>query len=99
MTSKTNFPKYYVDDVFPTVGGLLPFGVTDNSEVLYWRTLGMPKHWIVTVYESRGPKHITFESTMIGFLSGILSGTLNCEVLPNSFIKTKPTFTAIKVNP
>jgi hypothetical protein len=58
--SKREFPKYYRDEVYPSPGGILPFAVTDNGEVLHWRTAGDPEQWTVTAYESRGPKHFDF---------------------------------------
>jgi hypothetical protein len=97
QTSKANFPKYYFDEIFPNIGGLLPFGITDNGEVLYWRTAGRVEHWTVTVYESRGPGHINYGIDMTSFLRGMLSGTIDCKLLPNSFFKAIPTFRVIQL--
>ena len=98
LTSKAHFPKHYVDNVFPEPGGLLPFGVTDNGEVLYWRTVGRSKDWTVTVYESRGPKHFSYEGGMEAFLSCVLTGSIICTVLPRGFIKPTPKFDPIKMD-
>jgi len=94
-TSKTNFPKYYPDDIFPNSGGLLPFGVTDNGEVLYWRTIAEPKDWTVTVYETRGPDHYNYQTNMTDFLSGVLSGAIICKALPRNFVNPIPAFNPI----
>ena len=96
-TSKREFPKYYRDDVYPTLGGILPFAVTDNGEVLYWRTVGSPDQWTVTVYESRGPKKFDFDGGTIDFLVGILTGKIECDVLPRGFSKSPPVFKPMAV--
>ena len=93
---KREFPKYYLDDIYPTPGGILPFGVTDNGEVLYWRTIGSPEEWTVTIYESRGPKHFDFKGGMTEFLRALLIGEVKCDVLPPGFSKSLPTFQPIK---
>jgi hypothetical protein len=92
QTSKREFPKYYRDEVYPTPGGILPFAVTDNGEVLYWRTVGSPERWTVTVYESRGPKKFDFDGGMAEFLVGILTAKIECDVLPRGFSKLRPVF-------
>jgi hypothetical protein len=96
-TSKREFPQYYCDDVYPTPGGILPFAVTDNGEVLYWRTVGSPEQWTVTVYESRGPKKFDFDGGMTEFLVAILTGEIECDVLPRGFSKSPPVFKPIKL--
>ena len=96
-TLKWEFPQYYVDVVYPAPSGILPFGVTDNGEVLYWRTAGSPEEWTVTVYESRGPKHFDFQGGMATFLAAILTREIECEVLPRSFSASLPSFNPLMV--
>jgi len=96
-TSKREFPTYYRDDIYPIPGGILPFAVTDNGEVLYWRTVGSPERWTVTVYESRGPKKVDFNGGMTEFLVAVLSGKVGCDVLPQGFSKSPPVFKPIKL--
>ena len=95
--SKMESPKYYHDDVYPTPGGILPFAVTDNGEVLYWRTVGGPEQWTVTIYESRGPEKFDFNGNMTEFLAAILTGEIECDVLPRGFSKSPPAFEPIKL--
>jgi hypothetical protein len=94
-TSKKGFPQYYVHDIYPLQGGLLPFGGTDNGEVLYWNTTGTPENWSVVTYESRGPKYFTFGGNMTDFLTRLLTKTIECDVLPRSFPSTAPVFEPI----
>jgi hypothetical protein len=91
-SARTEFPEYYQDNTYPTPGGLLPFGLTDNGEVLYWRTVGAPTDWTVTVYESRGPEKCDFPGGMCDFLVAILTRRLECNALPRSFARHTPTF-------
>ncbi len=54
---KQGFPQSYPFDVYPAPGGLLPCAATDNGNILYWRTVGVPEQWPIVVYESRGPSY------------------------------------------
>ena len=96
-TSKREFPKYYRDEVYPTPCGILPFAITENGEVLYWRTVGNPEQWTVTVYESRGPKKFDFNGGVTEFLVAVLTGEIECDVLPRGFLKVPPVFKPIKL--
>ncbi|MEI7768003.1 MAG: SMI1/KNR4 family protein [Phycisphaerae bacterium] len=70
--------------LFPHSGGLLPFAVTDNGDVLYWVTHGDPNTWRVVVNEARGPKYEEFALNATDFLAGILTHRVNCTVFPES---------------
>lgn len=94
--SKKSFPDYYVHDVFPSLGGLLPFAVTDNGETLYWNTTGQPDSWSVIAYESRGPKYFQFGGNMTKFLTRLLTRSVECNVLPRSFPSKPPEFVPIR---
>jgi hypothetical protein len=47
--------------VHPAPGGLLAVGMTDNGDVLHWRTVGPPEEWTIVVQEARGPAFIAQE--------------------------------------
>jgi SMI1-KNR4 cell-wall len=96
--SKKSFPEHYAHDIYPTSGGLLPFGATDNGEILYWNTTGNPNHWSVVAYESRGPKHFTFGGNMTEFLTRLLEKTIECSVLPRSFPSAAPVFVSMQTS-
>jgi hypothetical protein len=95
-TLKASFPTYYSDSVYPTVGGILPFAGTDNGNILYWRTIGHPDEWTITVYEG-GPEHFEFNGGMTAFLAAILSGEIRCKVLPADFVESPPFFEPIDI--
>ncbi len=62
--------------------GLLPWGATDNGDVLYWRTRGHPDQWTVVVGESRGPMFEEFPIPTADFLHALVEGRLASQVLP-----------------
>jgi hypothetical protein len=71
--------------LFPESGGLLPWGITDNGDVLYWRTEGRPDHWGTVVNESRGPEFEQFDEPMTDFVAGVLSKRIVCRIFPEDF--------------
>lgn len=93
---KEEFPQDYVHDAYPTPGGLLPFAVTDNGDMLHWKTVGEPDHWTVIVYESRGPKYYGFDGSMTDFLASVLTRSVACDVFPPDFPGDHPTFVPLR---
>lgn len=86
-------PKY---PYFPEKGGLLPFGTTDNGDVLFWKTAGQPNEWTVVVNAAREAEYDEFDENMTNFLSNILQGKLISTVFPNGFPSQSPTIEPIK---
>lgn len=79
-------------DLFPAQGGILPFAITDNGDVLFWQTIGKPNDWTVLVNESRSPDWVSYAMPMGEFLLGILSHRLVCTLFPKSFPGPTPCF-------
>lgn len=77
--------------LYPAPGGLLPFGATDNGDVLYWLTSGSPDRWTVVVNEARGPDYDHHYCSMTTFLAEVISGQRRCRIFPRSF-PTEATF-------
>lgn len=71
--------------LYPAPGGLLPFGATDNGDVLYWLTSGSPDRWTVVVNESRGPDYDHHDCSMTTFLAEVISGQRRCSIFPSGF--------------
>lgn len=88
-------PGYRPYDLYPTPGGLLAFGATDNGNVIYWRTRGEPNHWTVVAYESRGPQHVDFNGSMTEFMAALLSREASCDIFPPDFPSAHPTFVPV----
>lgn len=78
--------------LFPEIGGLLPFGATDNGNVLYWLTRGNPEDWPIVIYEGRGPKHQVFKLEMTALVAKLLAGTVRCDVFPTDFPRRPASF-------
>ncbi len=90
--SRNQFPKNFTEKIYPEIDGLLPFGVTDNGDTLYWRTVGHPDVWPVTIYEARGPKHFDFSGNMVEFLIQLLQKGMETGVFPDDFASNTPVF-------
>lgn len=89
---RARFPEMYVHDVYPAPGGLLPFAITDNGNVFYWKTAGEPNTWTVVAYEGRGPQFYEFPGGMTDFLAALLTRSIVLEVLPADFPSEAVTF-------
>ena len=86
-------------DLFPMPGGLLPFGITDNGDVLYWVTVGQPDVWTVAINASRSPDWRYFAVGMVAFLWKTLTRQELCEVFPDDFPSDTPLFfQTIRIN-
>lgn len=92
--SRERAPEYFKDNVYPEEHGILPFGSTDNGDVLYWRTIGHPDHWPVTVYRGRGSDQFDYNGTMSEFLVDVLTIRIVSPTLSTVFAELEPTFTA-----
>lgn len=91
----------YGEDVpyrcFPDLAGILPFAITDNGDVLYWITAGLPNDWAVLVNEARGPEWQQFKMPFSEFLAKVLSKEIVCGVFPDEFPSASPLFQATSV--
>lgn len=77
---------------FPEAGGLLPFAITDNGDVISWKTEGEPNQWTVVVQGARTYKFDAFGIGMVGFLLEVLSEPGVCSVFPDDFPPDEVTF-------
>ena len=87
-TNQTGFEPRMM--LFPEQGGVLPFGISDNGDVLLWETKGDADAWTVAVLPSRSSPFIRFSSNMTDFLAGILERSVHCEAFPNDFPNARP---------
>jgi len=89
---KDRFSEKHPYPLYPEMGGLLPWGATDNGDVLFWLTDGKPDDWIVVINESRGPKFEKFEETTTSFLSKLITGDIVSNIIPNDFLDKDALF-------
>lgn len=78
--------------VFPEESGFLPFGLTENGDLLLWETCGAPERWTVGVLPARDRSVGRYRLGMTDFLAGVLEGSLQCEVFPEDFPGPMPQF-------
>ena len=78
--------------LFPEPNGLLPFGVTDNGDVLFWQVTKDPVDWKVIINAAREPKWEKYDVGMTDLLAGLLSRKLICGIFPEDFPSNHPMF-------
>ncbi|MGW6449921.1 hypothetical protein [Lentzea sp. NPDC055074] len=77
---REEFPEFVPYALFPEPGGLLPWGITDNGDDLFWSTEGDPDDWRVVV--SDHAEWWTHDGGVLSFLSGLLRREIECPLLP-----------------
>lgn len=97
IQSRTSFPQFYQHYVYPEIGGLLPWGYSDNGDELYWLTVGEPDEWKVVVYESRSHINYTYSLRMVEFMYGIITKKLVCDAFPDDFPSNTPQYIPVSV--
>lgn len=66
---------------FPEGEGLLVVGLTDNGDMIFWKTRS--GDWTIVVNEARGPGWFEFDGGIVEFIEGLLSGDINCYIFPD----------------
>ncbi len=71
----------------PEGSRLVPWGTTDNGEVLFWLVLPGedPDNWTVMIREARGEGWEHFELGCADFLAAALTGEVRSEILSSRF--------------
>lgn len=80
---REDLPAEVSHPLFPEQGGLLPWGVTDNNDFLWWLTRGEPDDWPVVVTDVG--QWWTHEGNMQSFLVGVLRKRIHCPLFPDDF--------------
>ena len=75
--------------IFPVSPGLLPWGSDDNSNELYWLTLGEPEHWPI-VLRSHDNRWEEYPGPMTTFLAQLFRREINSESWPAPFFSNWP---------
>ncbi len=76
--------------LFPEPTGVLPFGITDNGDVLLWETNKYSDTWTVSVLPSRSSPLIKFSMDMTNFLAAICEKRIHCQAFPIDFPSAQP---------
>lgn len=64
---------------------ILPFGITDNGDVLAWKVSTDRREWHVVVIDSRAPKYEEFTMGFAEFLCALLGKDIKCTLFPKDF--------------
>ena len=75
---------------WPSQGGLLPVGITDNGDLIAWKTGGEPNQWTVALVEARGSLYEEFPINLTTFLASVLSKEVRSEIFPDDFPSEDP---------
>jgi hypothetical protein len=81
--------------LYPDTNGIIPWGVTDNGDVLYWLCNGPPSHWIIVVNECRGPRWREYKLSTSDFLMKLVTRELVVDVFPQDFPSESPEFVQV----
>jgi hypothetical protein len=81
-------------DIDSPDGHLIPWAITDNGDVCYWRRnpSDPPERWTVVVNEGRGPLWERFDGSATDFLVEIFSLRLRSHIFPEDFPPEQPAF-------
>ncbi len=82
--------------LYPEPGGLLPWGVTDNGDVLFWLTEGCSDEWSVVINEARAPVYEEYEESITGFLTKLVLREIVSEIIPPGFLDRDALFVSRK---
>jgi len=77
---------------WPALGGLIPFGRTDNGDVLLWRPTGETADWGVAVWDGRGQAFEAFDCGLTDFLAGLATGVIQPKAFPDDLLPCEQLF-------
>jgi hypothetical protein len=66
--------------------------MTDNGDVLYWKTEGDPDEWRVVIFDPRESQQFEFPGGMTEFLAAVLTRRVECRAFPRDFPSASPVF-------
>jgi hypothetical protein len=91
---KAEFPEEYSFPLFPEEKGLLPCAVTNNGDVIFWKTRGNPDDWTILLLEVRSTEYETYDMPLTDFLAQLLKSEIKSEIISsppfNTYVKFKP---------
>jgi SUKH superfamily protein len=96
---RAEFPEAAPYPAFPEPGGVLPWALTSNGDVLFWLTEGPSNTWPIIAVESRHGAIERHNLTTTDFLAQLLAGELPTRILPDDLNKKGgPRFAPLPVS-
>jgi hypothetical protein len=87
---KYNSPEKYPFSANSDVGGLLPWGITDNGDELYWLITGKDSNqWKIVSFKASDSYYETHDLTLTEYLAQLLEGRLKTHLYPDDFRNDK----------
>ncbi|KAF1309261.1 SMI1/KNR4 family protein [Pseudomonas sp. SG-MS2] len=79
--------EYFKYPLYPVENGLIPVGVTDNGDCIFWVVTSKQNsdEWHVAIIASRSPEIEYFKDNLTAVLEGLLIGRLSSSSLPSGF--------------
>ena len=84
-TNVSPSPESVPYPIFPEPGGLLPWLITDNGDVVYWATRGAPDTWSVVTQSPRAGHWQEFALQSDEWLAQLLRRELVIRSFPDDF--------------
>lgn len=88
-------PREYPYQVFPKPEGLIPWAVTENGDVFWWKTVGDPESWGTVIYPARGPDCEEHSVNCAQLLYDLLTRSRKVHFFPEDFPSDAPTFRSV----
>jgi hypothetical protein len=78
---------YYKYQLYPKDNGLIPLGVTDNGDYIFWVVNSKDNSdlWSTAIIPARSPEVEYFEGGLTNFLENLLGNKIKCKSLPDNF--------------
>lgn len=76
--SKKQYPNLYPFDIYPSEGGIIPWGFTDNGDELYWKS-SLIEDWLIVIYESRSSEYFEYDMSFTEFLYKLVTSQIRCD--------------------
>jgi hypothetical protein len=80
----------------PNALEFVPFGISDNGDVLGWKAQESPDKWTIVVFPPREIVFREYDMNFTQFLVGICAGTIVCDLFPPDFPGDLPNFVPYK---
>ncbi|EOT1259471.1 SMI1/KNR4 family protein [Cronobacter sakazakii] len=79
--------EYYKYNFYPEDNGLIPVGVTDNGDYIFWVVASKEnsEQWGTAIIPARSPDVEYFECNLVSLIEQILDKSLKARPLPNTF--------------
>lgn len=79
--------NYYKYQLYPKDNGLIPLGVTDNGDYIFWvvKSKDNSDLWGTAIIPARSPEVEYFEGGLTNFLESLLDNKVKCKSFPDNF--------------